>query len=163
MKSGKLSHNVTGAEIPNDEFSYLLNCIERGEEMYQEYRQSRLVERSKKLCDVIPSHRMKKKKAKAEKPVDLNKVRADFARIIDIARCRGYNVRNLLSYEITTTSYFLTTESYLRKATQSEFLSLLRTRQIPIREYSSGDQRTIGVIDFMAQARKIDFRRKSTI
>ena len=144
------------ADIPNDESSYLLNCIERGEEMYQEYRQSRLVERSKKLFDVIPSHRMKKKKVKAEKPVDLNKVRTDFARIIDIARCRGYNVRNLLSYEITTTSYFLTTESYLRKATKSEFLSLLRTRQIPIREYSSGDHRTISVIDSMAQARKID-------
>ena len=53
VRSGKLSHIVAGAEVPNDESSYLLNCIENVSEMYQENRQSKLVERSKKLFDVI--------------------------------------------------------------------------------------------------------------
>ena len=164
MKHGKLSHIVTGTDLPDDDTSFLLNCIEKGEDMYQEYRRSRLVDRSKKLFDVISCQRTKTKKAVTEKPVDLNKVQADFVRVIDIARCRGYNVRNLLSYEITTTSYFLTTaDGYLTKAAKFELLPLLRTRQIPIREYSFGNERTVSVIDFMAQARKIDSREKNTI
>ena len=99
---------------------------------------------------------MKKKKAKVGKHVDL-KVHADSARIIDITCCRGYNVRNLLSDEINTTSYYSTTESYLRKATKSEFLSLLRTCQIPIREYLSGDQRTIKRHRFHEKSKKNRF------
>lgn len=36
-------------------------------------------------------------------------------RLVDIARCRGYDINHLLSYELTFTSLFLTRNEFLTK------------------------------------------------
>ena len=85
---------------------------------------------------------------------------AEFARTIDIARVRGYCVRTLLSYEITSTSLYLTKDGFLTKSTKSELLDLVRTQQIQDTEYKPVLKQRVVIIDFMAEARKIESWRK---
>ena len=62
MKAGKLSNMISGIELSDEVSSSLLNCFEKGEELYKDYRQTRVVERTKKLFDTIHKQCKKKKK-----------------------------------------------------------------------------------------------------
>ena len=151
---------ITGATLPDDTASNLLNCMERGENHYTEYRESRIVNKSKCLFDTISFKSGTKKKKNATKVTDLRKVHTEFTRTIDIARVRGYCVRTLLSYEITSTSLFLTKDGFLRKSTKSELLELVRTQQIQDSEFKPAPKQRVVIVDFMAEARKIESWRK---
>lgn len=162
MKAGKLSNMISGIQFSDEMSGSLLNCFETGDELYKEYRQTRLVERTKGLFDTIHKIHSKKKKCSNENKPDLNKVKADFTRCIEVARTRNYDVQKLLSYELTDKPYFLSPDGcYLSKSNKSELQSLLKSGTISTQEFSRGphDYISIAVIDFMAEARKIGSRR----
>ena len=67
-----------------------------------------------------------------------------------------------MSYELTDKPYFLSPDGcYLSKGIKSELQSLLKSGTISTQEFSSRQQNnnSIAVIDFMAEARKIESRR----
>ena len=134
-RPGKLANMVTGSVLSDDTGNSLLTCIEKGEELHQEYRECRLFQKTKKLFDKISTHRVEKKKnAPENETIDLGKIQAEFSRAIDVARARGYRVKTLLSYEIVSNSYFIMSKGFLTKPSKSELFGLLRTQQVPISE-----------------------------
>ena len=44
---------VTGKEVNKETSSFLINCIKKGEENYNEFRQARLIDKTKKIMDPI--------------------------------------------------------------------------------------------------------------
>ena len=97
---------------------------------------------------------------KENKP-DLSKLKGEFSRYIEVARARNYDLRKLLSYEVTDKPYFLSPDGcYLTKGKKSELQSLLKCRTISFHEFSTKQHNSVAIIDFMAEARKIEARRK---
>ena len=103
---GSLSNVVTGIELPKEDGEYLLSCCEEGEVIYTTYRQKRLIDSSVKLFDRIAKPRIQKK-IKQQPKVDLAAEKLTMVRTVDVARAQGYDVKKLLSYEVTSTSFFL--------------------------------------------------------
>ena len=148
---------ITGAILPEEEATSLLNCIERGENDYKNYRQSRLIDKTRSLFDLISFKKNKTKNKRKKKIIDMTKVHAEFTRTIDIARVRGYSVRNLLSYELTTPSHFRTTkEGFLTKSAKSELLEFVRKQQILESNFTPSSNERAIIVDFMAEARKME-------
>ena len=79
-----------------------------------------------------------------------------FLRFIDIARERGYNIAELLSYELCPVSFYLTKDGFLKKPTKSllnrELRSNLTALTLIIQEFN------MAVIEFMAFARKVPIK-----
>ena len=92
MKAGKLSNMISGIELPDEITDSLLNCFEKGEELYKDYRKTRLVERTKGLFDTIHRVHFKKKKILKENKPDLSKLKGEFSRYIEVARARNYDL-----------------------------------------------------------------------
>ena len=82
----------------------------------------------------------------------------DLLRIVDIARARCYNINVLLSYEVTSTSFFLTKDGFLRAASnKSDFLTEIRLKPTPFADLQITLKcRTF--IEFMSYARKLSCR-----
>lgn len=77
-------------------------------------------------------------------------------RLIDIARCRGYDINYLLSYELTSTSLFLTRNGFLTKPEKSQLVHELEKKlQTPPNSETPQSPGKATVIDFMAFARKV--------
>ena len=160
-KPGKLINMVTGSVLSDDNKISLLTCIEKGEDLYQEYRNTQLIQKKTKLFDTLSLKTLNRKKMGSRSGnVDLTKLQSEFVRAIDVARSRGYCMKTLFTYEIVNNSYFLMDKGFLTKSNKSDLLGLLRTRQIPVNEFDFSSQSQIIIIDFMAQARKIEPERK---
>ena len=78
-------------------------------------------------------------------------------RTVDYARLRKLDITDLLSFEITPTSFYLTKDGELRKSPKSELtreLKDLLDKPCPS-ELPKSSLKTVVVIDFMAYARKV--------
>ena len=129
-----------------------------GEENYNEFRQARLIDKTKKIMDPITKVRKIRKHSAPNKKIDIKKETITTIRYIDYARLRNYSISDLLCQELMSTSFFLTQDDgYLRKSEKSEL-----TREIekkletpPSLDVSKGNTPGMVTIDFMAYARKI--------
>ena len=104
----------TGAEIPQNIVDGLIHCLEIGEKSYQDFVQTRFQNKEKNLHDTIPTNRKTVfvKHSGTQPTVKKSTATKDAAetiRYIDYARERGYSMLQLLKYELTSTSQFLTT------------------------------------------------------
>ena len=105
-KPGPLINMFSGNVLTDEKRSFLLNCIENGENQYKQYREDRLVKKTSNLFDTISLNQDNKKKKKCENPDQIQKTHhAEFARAIDVSRARGYSVKKLLSYDKISNSY----------------------------------------------------------
>ena len=105
----------TGAEILQNIVDGLIHCLEIGEKSYQDFVQTRFQNKEKNLHDTIPTNRKTVfvKHSGTQPTVKKSTATKDAAetiRYIDYARERGYSMLQLLKYELTSTSQFLTTE-----------------------------------------------------
>ena len=87
---------------------------------------------------------------------------AETIRYIDYAKERGYSMIELLKYELTSTSQFLTTEckdGFKLKKPDKAFLTRKPVSQLPqeMRNVKSDAQMTI--VDFMALVHKLPMKR----
>ena len=131
--------------------------------LYQEYKQERLIDRSLSLYDTIhdPHRKGKQKKSGVEEKANLEKITSLFTQNIEIARARCFDVKTLLTYEGTSKSYFLSPDGlFLSKGKKAELQPLLKTKSVPSNDVVYNMEKSILVIDFMAEARKIGSRRK---
>ena len=106
---------ATGAILQKDTEEFLLNCDTLGRSARNEFYETRLKEKSKQLLDKIPKTRKTTKKTEAKVTTDLNKETIRFLRHIDYGRLRGYDLKTLLSYEICSTSFYLTKNGLMEK------------------------------------------------
>ena len=115
---------VTEEHIPTETTQFSLQWNALGTDIYKEYIDTRYINKSKKLFDRLPRVKtLVDRKQEQEKKVNLHRETMKFCRKIDVARSRRYDIYKLLSYEILENSYFLTTESYLRKHAKHELVN----------------------------------------
>ena len=57
---------------------------------------------------------------------DILKETTSFIRNIDYARRRDYSLTNLLKYEITSTSFYLTKDGFFRKHKKTELATVIK-------------------------------------
>ncbi|KAG1677970.1 Kunitz-type serine protease inhibitor bitisilin-3 [Nymphon striatum] len=111
----RLQNISTGADIPQEVVDGLLECLEIGEKSYEEFVKTRFQNKEKHLHDTIPTNRKTVFVKRTSTPSTVKKSMAkkdaaETIRYIDYARERGYSMLELLKYELTSTSQFLTTE-----------------------------------------------------
>ena len=136
------------------------NCITRRKEPYSDFKTTRLQDKSKKLFDPINKSFKQSKASVTPRKVDIKKETITALKlIIDYARLRNYDIRELLCHELTSTSFFLMQDGYLRKPTKSEFSREIEHKlvvpppfEVPV---LSKRIKTAIVIDFMAYARRV--------
>lgn len=152
-----LKNLATGTSFSKESSEFLLSCVKKGEESYEKFVVERMDEKSVKLFEKIPKSQSGKKKSKVRKAIDVRKETVNFVRTIDYARLRQLDVSDLLKYEITPTSFYLTKDGELRKSPKSELTRELKDLlETPCpAELPDSDLKSILVIDFMAYARKI--------
>ena len=142
-----------------EESQFLLSCYENGEKLYKKYRQDRMVDKSAKLFDRIQKPKILNVKVKEDEPkVDLQAETLALVRVVDVARGQGYDVKELLSDEITSSSFFLTKEGFMRKADKSDLIREFKDTQYSLSKFQElyeTCERSVTVIDFMAYARRL--------
>ena len=111
----RLQNISSGADIPQVIFYGLFECMKIVEKSYHEFVETRFQNKEKHLHDRIPTNRktvfMKRTSTPATAKKSMaKKDAAETIRYIDYARERGYSMLELLKYELTSTSEFLTTE-----------------------------------------------------
>ena len=85
-----------------------------GTKAYNEFIATRFEQKTSKLLDTIPKTRKPRKSKDKDVILDVKKETVAFMRNADYARLRGFNIENLLQYELT--SFFLTKDGFLRKS-----------------------------------------------
>ena len=132
----------------------MLNCITAGESAYKEYVQCRLVDKDVMSHSTISSNRIKK----CPKKVDLEKEKVDTIRYINYARVRNFDVIELLKYELTSTSFFLTANGYLKKPDKAKFAVELQSK-LTVKPTNEMPSTYMTIIDFMAFVRKVPIKK----
>ena len=128
------------------------------EENYNEFRQARLIDKTKKIMDPITKVGKIRKHSEPNKKIDIKKETIMAIRNIDHARLRNYSISDLLCYELTSTSFFLTQDDgYLRKSEKSGLIREMEKKleTPPSLDVTKGNTPSMVAIDFMAYARKI--------
>ena len=120
LDQNEITNICNGVHLDREASEFHLGCIRIGAEEYGKFKSERLEKKTVRLFDVIPNVRKKKSNTHASATVDLKKEIVSFVRHIDFARLCMYNIRRLLQFEITSTSFFLTKDGYLRKSQKSQ-------------------------------------------
>ncbi|KAG1679017.1 Inositol-trisphosphate 3-kinase [Nymphon striatum] len=163
----RLQNISTGADIPQEVVDGLLECLEIGEKSYEEFVKTRFQNKEKHLHDTIPTNRKTVFVKRISTPSTAKKSMAkkdaaETIRYINYARERGYSMLELLKYELTSTSQFLTTECKdgikLKKPDKASLAREL-VSHLPqeTRNVKSDAQMTI--VDFMALVRKLPMKK----
>ena len=152
-----ISNLITGAKMDPQVCEYILHAHEKGETAYQTFVKERLTEKSKSILD--PIHKMFPKKQKVKSATESAlKETSDTLRWIEIARSRGFSAETLLRYELTSTSYYLTSDGFLKKPEKAQLSKELESKFLEKDEimvnHPASKENTAVIIDFMAYARK---------
>ena len=159
----QMKNLITEDYISTGSTQLTLRCITLGTELYEEYIETRYINKSKKLFDRLPRVKISAdQKQGPEKKVDLRKETMKFCRKIDVARFRQFDIYKLLSSEILENSYFLTKDNYLRKPDKRQLVNeiekYLSKPSEKILKEKERYSKEVTVIDFMAYARKIPLK-----
>ena len=156
----RIMNIATGAVLEKEHEEFYLNYDTLGKANRGEFYKTRLEEKSKQLLDNIPMTRKKKKKTESVTKYDLDKETVKFLRLIDYGRSRGFDMRVLMSYEISPTSFYLTKDGLMRKSNKSELVTELKgmlAEKPPANLPPTIHKRAV-IIDFMAYVRKVPIK-----
>lgn len=112
---------ATGKHLPESKVDFNLKCIAEGEKEYNNFRDQVFKQKSKQLLRPLSKEKFMKGKTDI-RSVDVAKETSTAQRIIEIGRERGYSIDSLLTYELTSTSFFLTKGGELHKTNKSELV-----------------------------------------
>ena len=113
------------------------------------------------MFDSIPKVRSTSQSHNRKKTFDVKKETIAFIRTVDYARLRRYNIQDLLCYEVTNTSFYLTKEDSLRKSPKFELaqeIKKLLKDDCPTKVPQSNKKCMI-TIDFMGYTRKVPVKK----
>ena len=105
-----ITNIATGEILQNFKIEYLLNSVEQGETLYKQFVETRLIEHSKSLFYTLTKRNKKEPVSSIDKPVDIGKENVKALKYIDIARTRDFDIDELLKYELSKQSRYLTKE-----------------------------------------------------
>ena len=165
-----------GVTIAQNVVHGILSCLDVGKRSYKDFVQTRFVEKSVLLHDPIQSNKnevMPKPLNHIPEPDDTMQTKVvgkvkdmkEAQTYLDSAVDRGYDMKRLLSYEITSTAYFLVTEKegalHLKKNAKStlsrELISLVPKEE---RDIQLTDQDIdVTIVDFMAVVRMLPVKK----
>ena len=153
-----LTNFVTGEVLDASTKAFFLGCIDRGDKLYNDFRDTRIVKKTSALLDRISKAGIPKAKSGNQTSIDKKKETMDLLRIVDIARARCFSIDVLLSFEVTNTSLFLVKDNFLREASnKSDLLTYIRLKQSPFVDLNITLK--LGTfIEFMSYARKLNSR-----
>lgn len=150
---GQLFNIATGQVVRKETESLKLTYFQEGEAGYIKFRNEVFVQKCKKLLDPLSLKRtlMCKEEKNA---VDINKETHDALRKLEIARERGYSIDKLLTFELTSTSLFLTMDGMLQKSRKSELMREIEkeTGQEHLNDTEKHPNACCIVFDFMLHA-----------
>ena len=151
---------ATGAVLEEEDEKFYLNHATLAKSAREEFYRTRLRDKSKSLFDNIPKTRKPKQKVSSAKSYDLNKETVQFLRYIDYGRLRGFDMKTLMSYEISPTSFYLTKDGLMRKSDKSKLTTELKDMldHNPPTNLPSTIQKRVIIIDFMAYVRKVPIK-----
>ena len=105
-----ITNIATGEMLQNFKIEYLLNSVEQGETLYKQFVETRLIEHSKSLFYTLTKRNKKEPVSSIDKSVDIEKENVKALKCIDIARKRDFDIDELLTYELSKQSRYLTKE-----------------------------------------------------
>ena len=175
LNDTKLRHICNGSSLASNVVKGILGCLDVGKSAYESYKQQRLVDKSKSIHDRIHNNRdvvlpAPKMDNITEIPVESRPIKSkedisNALRFIEAARDRGHdNMEDILTYEITSTSYFLVSETKgghrLKKCDKSELSrEVLVKSNSPLAVFCSQTIIDVVIIDFMALVRKVPVKK----
>ena len=118
------------------------------------------------MFDAIPKTRSTTRKGKIWKAHDVTKETINFLRIIDCSRLREFDVQQLLSYEVVSTSFYLTKDGSLKKSLKSELAREAKNllgESCPATVPESEERFKAMVIGFIPYARKVASKKMNLI
>lgn len=147
---------ATGKHLPVEKVKFKLTCITDGRKEYNNFRDQVFKQKSKQLLHPLSKKKVFKGKAEP-KSVDVAKETSHAQRIIEIGRDRGYSIDRLLTYELTSTSFFLTKDGALHKTNKSEMVHEIQKElgDMSDQALQGPPSTTCTVFDFMLHARTI--------
>ena len=125
--------------------------------MYQNFCQTRLVDKIEKLFGTIPKTRTSKQSTSTIRTYDLKEETVSFIRQIDYARSRNYELRDPLQIELTSTSFFRTKEGYLRKPVKLDLKKMINEKMPE--ELSEAVEKRIAIFDFMGFRHQVPVKK----
>ena len=152
---------ATGVILEKAEEDFLMNCISLGKAARNECYESRLTEKNIQLLETIPKTKKIIKKKSEKKEYDLAKETVKLLRHIDYARLRDFDLKILMSYEISPTCFHLKKGGLIRKPNKSKLITELKcmiTKHIATHLPPTNHHRNV-IIDFMAYARKVPIKK----
>lgn len=166
-------HNIVTKEVMSDDIrSQLLSLKETSAELYKKFRQERIVEKSKQICDRIPrvnlktfnsihevQHHTYHVKKQQSKEVAVGQ------RILDIASERKYDFRELLKYDLVPNNFLFDANGLMTKPHKSSLMQELEKTlsscdYVPENEWFECN--TSCLVDVMANLRKVNIRGLKT-
>ena len=114
-----------------------------------------------KLSDVISKSRSRKRVKKIAGPVDIKKETVSFMKHIDYSRLCGYDVAELLKFEVTCASFYLFKDGYIRKSQKSELPQEIK-KMLPEtcpEQKPKCNMESMFVFDFMGYCRKVPIKK----
>ena len=151
----------TGKHLPEAKVELNLKCITEGCKEYNNFRDQVFKQKSKQLLHPLSKKKFMKGKTDI-RSVDAAKETSSAQRIIEIGRKRGYSIDSLLTYELTSTSFFLTKDGELHKTNKSELVHVIE-KCLGDTSDQSPPATTCTVLDFMLHARTIAAATVSSI
>ena len=163
-----MTQEVMTSEIRHD----LLSVQEKGLELYTAYHRERFVERSKRLSDTIHRTNIKnfqsihsQKKADQTSKKGQKKEFSQVQKVLDLARERKYDSKELLKYDLIPSTYLFDSEGLMNKPQKSS-LGIELEKTLSAADYIKPehwkDMPTVYLIDVMQQLRKMNVRQMST-
>ena len=116
MDENFLVNLAIGVKFDTCSSEFWIDCLQIGDEHYQNFKMNRLVNKTEKLFDPIHKVRSKQSHKAVTKSDAIKKETVTFMKYVDFARVHKYDLRKLLKYDIISTPFYLTKEQYLRKS-----------------------------------------------
>lgn len=145
---------IAKKELIPQESEYRIDIMQLGQETYKTFVQENC--RQNQIIDG-PIKELRTKSKKPVSSINVQQQCSSAQRFIEIARERAYSIQKLLSYELTQTSVFLSTDGFLKKSVKSDLMhELEKLLDDPsLLELPPSEIGTTVAVDFMAQARKV--------
>ena len=165
-------HNIMTEEVMTDEIrEQILSTEAIGTAAYETLRKERIVEQSVGIFQTIHRNNIKTfssirttSKGNEVGKVQTQRENKQQKRAIEIARARGWSMRELLEYDLSTSSNLFDKQGLMSKSTKSGLMNEMEKNHLKGNEVLENccDMQVAYIADVMASARKIKTKEFTT-
>ncbi len=171
-KEIRLHNIISQAIMTEDVRKSLLNVLDTGKHLYQAFRNERYIDKTKAISDTIARSKVMtfmsvyKDKTQAEAKKENKKEFAEAQRIVDVAKERNYDMKQLLQYDLTQSSTLFDKNGFMTKTAKSTLCTEMEKNLKP-EDYSSPAEwtwelKTTYVVDVMGHTHRVTSMRYKT-